>query len=426
MSFTVTISVGSVLCFDLASLVRWCQIECDQTYSNGACFTRRFNASLATSLTLNCRTASCMLSEVWCPEGEGTSCVIDCQDSCSSISIHSASDTFVLTCSGAFSCGSAQVTLLSDYVDTVTIECSLSYSCSSADFALNAASIGTLSINCGGDSSCAHATFTSIAEITQPVTVGCSARYSCNATLIELPLASQLSVDCSGIYACWFTEIHCPSQEQGACALACPHYQGLSACYENRIVVPEDYTYGYLDVACDSYCGPYFVQCEDDYKGKLETAVHYDYSSGECDNTGASYCCPFGQCLDYNGRNSSQGDAVMTVSLPLSAMTGDNVTRTTIDSTASHVESQIMCSEQDCLIECTALLSCVLATMQIESTGGHNVTILCAAQFSCLSLTVVTAPTSRDMSLNIICAGADACSQMAVNTTNFATFVITD
>ena len=104
-------------------------------------------------------------------------------------------------------------------------------------------------------------------------------------------------------YACAGAEISCPYRYEDSC-----HIRGTGTL---SIIVPEEYDYGYLDLKSDEAAASVTVQCSPDHKDTMTSTLEWTQSTSEyqCTESGASYCCPFGERFRYQ-----PGDHVATES----------------------------------------------------------------------------------------------------------------
>ena len=100
-------------------------------------------------------------------------------------------------------------------------------------------------------------------------------------------------------YACAGAEISCPYRYEDSC-----HIRGTGTL---SIIVPEEYDYGYLDLKSDEAAASVTVQCSPDHKDTMTSTLEWTQSTSEyqCTESGASYCCPFGERFRYQPNQCS-------------------------------------------------------------------------------------------------------------------------
>ena len=165
-----------------------------------------------------------------------------------------------------------------------------------------------------------------------------------------------------------------------------------------QIYVDELYTANFLDLQChaNSSCDDVEVICDGDKALNLETMTYDDASSAfYCQNGGASYCCPIGNCTVFNDPEMGFDSDLIDIVI------GDEV-QLVANSTAHSLESTVDCVDAICIVQCLELLACGFTTISINSSVA---VIECDDHYSCLGATVIFNEDMLDHNVSILCLG---------------------
>ena len=132
-----------------------CNIDCTSVQ----CVSRVINATLATSLYLDCAGSSCVGSVILCPSTPDASCFVRCVE-CDYAQIEVATDysftRFVLECEAdyLFGCTSMKVSLSALSIQNISISCSGNYVCNGLDVSIASTAVVSTFLTCDGAFSC--------------------------------------------------------------------------------------------------------------------------------------------------------------------------------------------------------------------------------------------------------------------------------
>ena len=337
--------------------------------------------------------------------------------------------TINVSCSGGYSCTELDVSIAANSVANTYFECSIGSFGSSSDCYGVSLSVpdGVVVVACGNYEACSEAVF-DFSEVEL-------ADISCNHMVCQIHQSHLSShFKCSTQEACNGVSLHCPYNQVGACQLHCTD----QSCAFIDLYVPETYRYGFLQHSCEREmyswgfrgCDEWETTCLPAGINKDSTPTTLVYSNEaaqfKCSESGASWCCPWGNRSDFNG-NSTDGEnedhfdlGLLSVNLYIEQ--GTNRMQHIIGNTSNDFMMQsIRCEKEICFIECIDALSCALSDIQIADADTLNVLISCSADFSCLSVTIFAdvAILSSNLSVTIICSGDDSCNEMHVNVSHF-------
>lgn len=219
---------------------------------------------------------------------------------------------------------------------------------------------------------------------------------------------TTLQLICDGERACYDSEIWCPSGAADSCIVTNAG-SNSTAIEDIQIYVDETYSYGFLNIQCDSEitCKSMTIDCEGN-KDITDDVILYDNSVNEyyCNNGGASYCCPIGNCTIFNDPGMSFDTTLIDIQSILSDLdlNGD-AQYSLINSTAGILQGTVNCTATICVIRCLDLLSCAF----IEITSYSNQTVIeCDGRFSCLGAAVVIYE-ATNQNVDILCIGTSQC-----------------
>ena len=191
-----------------------------------------------------------------------------------------------------------------------------------------------------------------------------------------------------------------------------------------RIIVPEQYQYGYLNmtggVALDVT-----VQCSPDHKNTQNAILEYNESISvyQCEDGSASYCCPFGMRHQYRAEdqdpNESDFDYDLVDLYQYMQTDGEDTKHTIANDSSKHIFKTLACDEVNCVIQCTSILSCALSTIYLNGTNHSSALVSCSDSFSCLSTTILV---EHNLDLTIICSGEDSCNELTANVSESKSF----
>eukprot|EP01084_Bolivina_argentea_P284434 487468_1 len=196
-----TIGLGNIMC--TAGVP--CQIDCDKK----TCSNSHIDATLATSLTIDCGSTGCEGALIDCPNGTSASCTINCPGSrsCKYVYIRTGPNTMI-DCRSPYSCQYMHFVLNSAVISNVSLNCNADHSCSYSDLSLNSAEITNLDLNCIGYYSCYYLDLSLIEVVISTVSLQCGGEYSCfSLHAIGSPLINSFHVDCKNEKACSYAYI---------------------------------------------------------------------------------------------------------------------------------------------------------------------------------------------------------------------------
>eukprot|EP01083_Nonionella_stella_P087222 242548_1 len=275
-----------------------CQIDCDEQDCNFC----HINATLATSLTLNCGANGCHDSFIQCPSTAASSCDIQCTTpyACQYTSIETMANTmhqFVINCTALESCLSMQVQLHSAVIDKLVINCNEIHACYRAFFSAQVALDSSVDLRCvhppngliprSDYAACGETTFdlrgdSVIGSATNNVScvcgiydcvdvnltlsnphhlvqIDCFAENSCYYLRLNMGKVEHTVVQCSGDLSCAGLKIE---QESGDTLVQC---SAKEACKDARF---NHYSYKHvqLDIQCSAYmsCTSATIDCHSD------------------------------------------------------------------------------------------------------------------------------------------------------------------
>ena len=222
--------------------------------------------------------------------------------------------------------------------------------------------------------------------------------------VLNLESTDNVTWICSGEDGCRQTDIWCPYNSVGVCSLS--NVGTDSASLQGVTVnVDESYTFDFLDIECavNGSCSKVYVKCEGDKDINGDT-LEFSSSDDEyyCNDGGASYCCPFGNCSVVNDPEMGFDSDLIDIDLYLDAIDLDGDTQYfTANITAQLLQSTNKCHRDICIVQCEELLSCAFTTAFINST---ETIIECDAQFSCVGAPIIPEAESVN-SLKVLCLG---------------------
>ena len=229
------------------------------------------------------------------------------------------------------------------------------------------------------------------------------------------------------------------------------------------IIVPENYVFGYLNIArscspfdynaqdghpddticdlsgdadewwCNDNCLPQYgyglpntVQCSPDHKGTESVSLDSVNQQQTCSNTGASYCCPYGERTRYQSNNHEAVESDFDYDLvDLDRYITQTLNHTEfidVNVIASYVYQTKSCDATNCIFRCSETLSCALSTIYLNGTDQTAILISCSFPFSCLSTNILTKAPSSDLAVTVICSGTDSSNELTINLTQFGSF----
>ena len=235
--------------------------------------------------------------------------------------------------------------------------------------------------------------------------------YECNDVVIECPYVYGASCN-----------IKWSSQNYSSRTTYSSHFL--------RIVVPEEYEYGYLNMMGNGLGGNGggIVECSPDHKNTQNAILEYNDSASvyQCQNNTASYCCPFGVRHEYHSDDHDVNESDFDYDLVnLTRYFPDSINqihRIIADDGTDHMFASLSCDDDNCIIECNDTLSCALSTIYFNGTDQSTILVSCSHSFSCLSTTILLEGPSPDADITVICSGEDSCNEVVANLSDFKSF----
>eukprot|EP01083_Nonionella_stella_P084852 234957_1 len=287
--------------------------ECVVDCTNSDCEYRYIDASLATSLTVQCDApGSCQYMKIQCPDTQGSECDIHCNeaDVCWSVEI-SASFTSVLSlnCTAVNSCGAVKV--INGPMNQANIDCLHSHSCSLAQFNLQNTSVLDMACVSHNSKACYNATVDAVnadiihldcgsgdcdhmvlyANDTTSTNISCLEPFSCVDVEIFANDAETFDLICGGDRSCMFGNVYCQNSDLNRCSVHC---LGTHSCDYMNIFVNEDNHC--LELYCDRFsCYLIRLVCvPSDADNNNSVAINntIQYCMDQSNTTNATTCCP--------------------------------------------------------------------------------------------------------------------------------------
>eukprot|EP01084_Bolivina_argentea_P054238 99487_1 len=252
-----------------------CNINCDGSTLN--CRFRTIDASLATSLIVNCNDGTwqnyaCQATTIICPSGG------DCN----------------VLCSDGASCN--YLTITGNYINNMVLQCPESHGCEySKIYATNM--IGDTNIFCTGSSySCQYSQFDISGNQNNNIYLNCSYGWgACKDINIYASESNVLDVTCDATNGCQNSNIYCPSNTEQACLVKCGDIS--NSCLDLNILVNDDYINNFLSIDCplppinQPQCNTIDFMC-------LPSNTRTDYIY---DSINEIYSCSDDNCCPNNG-----------------------------------------------------------------------------------------------------------------------------
>ena len=175
--------------------------------------------------------------------------------------------------------------------------------------------------------------------------------------------------------------------------------------------VSEEYTSKFLSLECvdsDGGCDTIDINCEGDKGIEQERMNDDDDGSYYCNNGGASYCCPFTNCSEFNDPEMGFGSNLTEIDFYLNDV-GDGAQIEIFNESAEMLQGSINCiSDELCMVRCQGLLSCGFTTISINNSS--EVIIECEDTYSCVSMNIVPTHSITNQSIIILCLGMHSMS----------------
>ena len=126
-------------------------------------------------------------------------------------------------------------------------------------------------------------------------------------------------------------------------------------------------------------------------------------------------------CIAYKNDTIHDEGAGMFI-LPSYADLNETATKYVTTDTINFINQNLNCSSSDCLVECNHHSFCGKATMDIHNVANNKIIILCMAEHSCSSASIITSEHVSDINVSIICSGEYSCVNIDVLLGNFSSF----
>ncbi len=228
---------------NICVIYTYTQVEC---LSSNPCKGKLINATLASSLTVNCYSQyDCRERKVLCPDTDGATCTVNCF--------------------GQYSCYYAFIEAVSDnIIHNFTLNCNRKYSCYHMEIALNSSSVNNVDVKCDAlltstyTYTCGWMSITSSAIINS-FNFDCLREYGCYYISIVLQNVTHSNINCLQNSACYQGNIAL-GLHSGDAHISCDNneffsgqqYETKGACYSMNLYISSADALSALTLNCEN------------------------------------------------------------------------------------------------------------------------------------------------------------------------------